>query len=74
MGTGFPSLPGFIPRCTYPFQHGACFSIFSSGRYKRHDGFNPVQIKDGKIVRLRKDGTIKTILGEQGKYGKEKKS
>ena len=46
----------------------------SSGRYKRHDGFNPVQIKDGKIVRLRKDGTIKTILGEQGKYGKEKKS
>jgi hypothetical protein len=46
----------------------------SSGRYKRHDGFNPVQIKDGKIVRLRKDGTIKAILGEQGKYGKEKKS
>lgn len=37
----------------------------SSGRHKRHDGFNPVQIKDG---------TIKTILGEQGKYGKEKKS
>jgi hypothetical protein len=46
----------------------------SSGRYKRHDGFNPIQIKDGKVVRLRKDGTVKTILGEYGRYGKEKKS
>jgi hypothetical protein len=46
----------------------------SSGRYKRHDGFNPVQIKNGKIVRLRKDGTIKAVLGEMGKDGKAKKS
>jgi len=34
----------------------------SSGSYKPHHGFNPVQIKDGKIVRLRKDGTIKAVL------------
>ena len=35
----------------------------SSGKYKRHDGFNPIQIKDGRIVRLRKDGRIKADLG-----------
>ena len=35
----------------------------SSGQYKPHRGFNPVQIKNGMIVRLRKDGTIKAILG-----------
>ena len=46
----------------------------SSGSYKRHDGFNPVQVKNGKIVRLRKDGTIKAVLGEMGKDGKAKKS
>jgi hypothetical protein len=34
----------------------------SSGQYKRHDGFNAIQIKDGKIVRMRKDGRIKTVL------------
>lgn len=44
----------------------------SSGQHKRHDGFNPVQIKDGYIVRLRKDGRIKAILGKYGEYGKEK--
>jgi hypothetical protein len=41
----------------------------SSGKHKRHDGFNPVQIKDGMIVRLRKDGTVKAVLG---KYGEKK--
>lgn len=46
----------------------------SSGSYKRHDGFNPIQIKNGKVVRLRKDGRIKQILGEYGKYGKKQNS
>ena len=41
----------------------------SSGKHKPHRGFNPVQIKDGMIVRLRKDGTVKTVLG---KYGEKK--
>jgi hypothetical protein len=45
----------------------------SSGRYKRHDGFNSVQIKNGMIVRLRKDGTIKAILGKHGEYGKQER-
>ena len=44
----------------------------SSGQLKRHDGFNPVQIKNGMIVRLRKDGSIKAVLGKYGEYGKEK--
>lgn len=42
----------------------------SSGKYKRHDGFNKTIIKEGKIVRIRKDGTIKAVLG---KYPPEKK-
>lgn len=41
----------------------------SSGSYKKCHAFNPVQIKDGMIVRLRKDGTIKAVLG---KYGEKK--
>ena len=41
----------------------------SSGKLKRHDGFNTMQIKDGMIVRLRKDGTVKAVLG---KYGEKK--
>ena len=45
----------------------------SSGSYKRNDGFNPVQIKDGSIVRLRKDGTIKAVLGKYGEYKKNVK-
>jgi len=45
----------------------------SSGKYKTHHGFNPVQIKDGMIVRLRKDGTVKAILGKYGEYGKNVK-
>ena len=43
----------------------------SSGKFKRHDKFNPIQIKDGMIVRLRKDGTIKAVLGKYGEYGKK---
>lgn len=43
----------------------------SSGRYKRHDGFNPIQIKNGLIVRLNKNGTIRSILGKYGDYGKK---
>jgi len=31
----------------------------SSGQYKRHDGFNQMQIKNGYIAHVRKDGTIK---------------
>lgn len=34
----------------------------SSGSYKPHRGFNKTQIKDGWIVRVRKDGTIKAKL------------
>ena len=41
----------------------------SSGKHKPHRGFNPVQIKEGMIVRLRKDGTVKAVLG---KYGEKK--
>ena len=28
----------------------------------RHDGFNPIQIKDKKIVRLGKDGSVREVL------------
>jgi hypothetical protein len=44
----------------------------SSGQRKRHDGFNPIQIKNGSVVRIRKNGTIQSILGKYGEYGKEK--
>ncbi len=42
----------------------------SSGSYYKDHGFNAMQIKDGRIVRLRKDGSIKADLGQ---YPKEKK-
>ena len=45
----------------------------STGKYKPHRGFNPIQIKDGMIVRLRKDGTIKAVLGKYGEYKKNEK-
>lgn len=45
----------------------------SSGKYKRHDGFNPMQIKDGRVVRLRKDGTIKADMGPFPKEKRMKK-
>lgn len=35
----------------------------SSGSYFKNNGFNPMQIKNGRIVRLRKDGSIKADLG-----------
>ena len=42
----------------------------SSGQLKKHHGFNKTQIKDGKIVRMNKNGTIKAVLG---KYPPDKK-
>ena len=45
----------------------------SSGKFKRHDGFNTVQIKDGMIVRLHKDGTLKAVLGKYGEKKNDKK-
>lgn len=34
----------------------------SSGQWKRHDGFNKTQIKDGWIVRLNTDGSIRSKI------------
>jgi len=31
---------------------------------KKAQSFNPTQIKNGKIVRLNKNGTIKSVLGD----------
>ena len=42
----------------------------SSGKYKPHHGFNPVQIKNGLVVRLRKDGSVQAVLGKVGEYKK----
>jgi hypothetical protein len=42
----------------------------SSGSYFKDHGFNSLQIKDGRIVRLRKDGTIKADLGPYPKIKK----
>lgn len=36
----------------------------SSGQLKTHHGFNNTQIKNGMVVRLRKDGTVKAVIGE----------
>lgn len=44
----------------------------SSGKYKTKHPFNPIQIKDGMIVRLRKDGSVKAVLGKYGEYNKDK--
>ncbi len=35
----------------------------SSASYFKNSAFNSLQIKNGRIVRLRKDGTIKADLG-----------
>jgi hypothetical protein len=35
----------------------------SSGSYFKNYGFNAIQIKNGRIVRLRKDGSVKADLG-----------
>ncbi len=45
----------------------------SSGKLKRHDGFNPIQIKNGMVVRLRKNGTVKNILGTLADIKRNKK-
>lgn len=44
----------------------------SSGKYKRHDRFNNTVIKNGKIVRLRKNGTVKAVLDEYKPKHKER--
>ncbi len=44
----------------------------SSGQYKSKHAFNPIQIKDGNVVRLRKNGTVKAVLGKYGEYKKDK--
>lgn len=46
----------------------------SSGKYKKHRGFNAVQIKNGLVVRLNKNGTIRAVLGKYGEYGKAKQA
>ena len=43
----------------------------SSGKYKPHRKFNSVQIRDGYVVRLNKNGTVRAVLGKYGEYGKE---
>lgn len=45
----------------------------SSGKYKTKHPFNPVQIKNGMIVRLNKNGTIKSIIGKYGEKKDDKK-
>jgi hypothetical protein len=42
----------------------------SSGSYFKNNAFNSLQIKNGRIVRLRKDGTIKADLGPYPKIKK----
>ena len=42
----------------------------SSGSYYKDHGFNAMQIKDGRIVRLRKDGSVKADLGPYPKIKK----
>jgi len=44
----------------------------SSGQFKPHRGFNSVQIKDGYVVRLNKNGKVRTVLGKYGEYGRSK--
>ncbi len=46
----------------------------SSGKYKKHRGFNSVQIKNGMVVRLNKNGTVRAVLGKYGEYGKAKQA
>jgi hypothetical protein len=45
----------------------------SSGQRKKKHRFNPIQIKDGNIVRLNKNGTIREVLGKYGEYKKNAK-
>jgi hypothetical protein len=43
----------------------------SSGSFFKNYAFNPLQIKNGRIVRLRKDGSVKADLGPYPKIKKE---
>ena len=45
----------------------------SSGKYKPHRAFNTVQIKDGMVVRLNKNSTVRAVLGKYGEYGKQER-
>ncbi len=42
----------------------------SSASFFKNYAFNPLQIKDGRIVRIRKDGTVKADLGPYPKIKK----
>ena len=42
----------------------------SSGSFFKNFAFNPIQIKNGRVVRIRKDGTIKADLGPYQKIKK----
>ena len=42
----------------------------SSESFFKNYAFNPLQIKNGRIVRIRKDGTIKADLGPYPKIKK----
>lgn len=44
----------------------------SSGQRRRKLPFNDTIIKDGKVVRIRKDGTVKAILGTIADMRKKK--
>lgn len=46
----------------------------SSGKGKPHHGFNSIQIKNGMVVRLNKNGTVRAVLGKYGEYGKQERS
>lgn len=39
----------------------------SSGQYKRHDGFNPWQIKNGYIAYIRTDGRVRDYYDKKTK-------
>jgi hypothetical protein len=42
----------------------------SSASFFKNHAFNPLQIKNGRIVRLRKDGSVKADLGPYAKIKK----
>lgn len=46
----------------------------SSGQRRASHPFNDTQIKNGRIVRLRKDGTVKADLGPYPKEDKKKEN
>jgi hypothetical protein len=46
--------------------------LMSSGQRKKKYPFNDTIIKDGKVVRIRKDGTVKAILGAVADMRKKK--